>query len=624
MLLALLGTLTLSAPAVGVDAGAAANTASTPTATATATNAASKNDAPCADRNPLKNLYWGDLHVHTSYSLDAYTVNTRGDPGDAYRFARGEAEGPVGYAHPAKLDPPLNFTAVTDHSEFLNVVDGCVVDESDKNDMRSTPYCSKLRDKDSKGEAMLAGLALLQLASPYPLEPLVCRGSDQRKVRCDAHERTAWDHEQAFAEAAYQRCKFTTFKAYEWTAQNGRANLHRNVIFSGSNVPAMPADFIHFPGALQLWKELDRTCKPSEGCDVLTIPHNSNASYGRMWETIESAEAVPYMARYQTLVEIFQHKGNSECIPGSPLADPMCSYEIVAGSFLNAALGRKETGPVGAAGYVRDGLAQGLSYQAKHGGVGGINPVMLGIIGSTDTHNATPGNVREETWPGHAGNTDATPEGRLTKTPMFNPGGITGVWAEENTRESIFAALKRRETYGTSGPRIAVRFLVVPDLASDEEAAKLCADPSFPQQALNKGGVPMGGLFAAKKKPYLFALAQKDKTDLDSIDFVKLSAQPDGTPQVSVKRVQLEGAQQQHTCVYWSDPAFDASKPTLYMARVFEQPTWRWSHNDCAANPKASPDCDPKKTAEAGGLDVKIQERAWTSPVYLRLDTGTH
>lgn len=572
----------------------------------------------CPGYNPLRNLYWGDLHVHTSYSLDAFTAGTRADPTSAYAFARGRTSIQIASGserpHPetATIDRPLDFLAVTDHSEWLGVIEECVLDP--KNDGYNNLYCKAFRDQDSKFQLLATSFAMVPLSQTPPQFSVLCRGTDTRRARCLAGMKSAWEREQAATDAAYDRCHFSTFKAYEWTGQDNRANLHRNVIFSGDKVPEQPFDFIRYPQPLDLWKALAASCKESEGCDVITIPHNSNASYGKMWNTIESAEALPLMQRYQTLVEIFQHKGGSECLPGDPLADPACDFEIVPGSFIDVGVfGRVAKTPVGGPGYVRDGLAQGLSYEAQHQ----INPLVMGVIGSTDTHSATPGNVKEAGWPGHFGRLDDSPAGRLGKNRFFNPGGITGVWAEENTRESLFAALKRRETYGTSGPRIAVRFYEVSGLADDAAAQALCADASFPKRILDAGGVTMGGVFKSSGKPYLFALALKDETDLASIDIIKLASDATGKVSLGVKTFPLSGTGRNKACVFYRDDAYDPAQPTLYYARVLEEPTWRWSHYDCLADPKANPElCDPAKSVGDYGLNIKVQERAWTSPVF--------
>jgi hypothetical protein len=573
----------------------------------------------CTDYNPLKNLYWGDLHTHTSYSLDAFAAGTRADPQTAYAFARGRTSIQLASGsqrpHPAtaRIDRPLDFLAVTDHSEWLGVMEECTLDP--KNAGYHDIYCNGLRNQDSLAQLIDTGISMIPLSQKPPVDSLFCRITEGRRARCLDAQKSAWTREEAATEAANDRCKFTTFKAYEWTGQDGRGNLHRNVIFSGDKVPERPFDFVRYPTAVDLWKALASGCQEREGCDVITIPHNSNASYGKMWNTIESADALPLMQRYQTLVEIFQHKGASECLPGDPLADPTCDFEIVPGSFIDVGVFGKVVKGVGGPGYVRNGLAQGLSWDATHS----VNPLAMGFVGATDTHNGTPGNVKEQGWPGHFGRVDDTPAGRLGNNRFFNPGGITGIWAEENTRESLFGALKRRETYGTSGTRLAVRFYEVSDVADDAAAAALCEDPSFPKRILEAGGVPMGSSFQAAKKPYLFVLALKDETDLASIDVVKLSSDAAGKGQLDLKAFPLSGTSKSKACVYYRDDAYDPGRPTLYYARVFEAPTWRWSHYDCLADPEANPKkCDPKLTVADEGLNVQVQERAWSSPVFAR------
>jgi hypothetical protein len=569
--------------------------------------------ARCPDYNPLKNLYWGDLHTHTSYSFDAYVAGTRADPRDAYRFARGT---PVDVASGAKtkgprtqIDRPLDFLAVTDHSEYLNVISECVL--GDPSGHYDAPFCKAFRDQGSSAQKAALADTLVQLARIHPAGPLLCLGSEARVEACMNGERSAWKRMQEATAAAYDRCRFTSLNAFEWTAQTATNNTHRNVIYAGDKVSSLPIDYIRFPDALSLWRELSRSCRSDEGCDAITIPHNSNASHGAMWASASEDAALPYMQRYQTLVEIFQHKGNSECYPGDKLSDPNCDFEILKGGFLNAVFGIPDLGGSGASGYVRSGLAQGLVAYGKKG----KNPLKMGIIGSTDTHDATPGNVKESTWPGHMGAKDDTPAKRLDSgSSALNPGGITGVWAEQNTREGIFASLKRREVYGTSGPRIALRFYVVPGLDGDSAAQALCDDPSFPTRLLAAGGLPMGATLRDGHKPYVFVFAMKDEASLSQVEILKLWSDPKDEPHAEVHAIPLAGAAQARACVFFGDPAFDPRRPSLYYARVLEEPTWRWTHYDCATDPKANPKgCDPNN---AQGLDVKIQERAWSSPVF--------
>jgi hypothetical protein len=577
------------------------------------------SDGPdCPNKNPLGNLYWGDLHVHTSFSFDAFLGGNRSDPAAAYAFAKGKTQIPIAAADPstinATIDRPLDFNAVTDHSEFLSVTGECYVEETM---FGQKPFCqsfNKVGTPDQQG--LFLGLGL-QLVAPHPSQPTLCNGSAQDSQDCVTGETEAWHRVQQAAADAYDRCSFTTLVAYEWTAQTGGVNLHRNVVFGTDKVPSLPESYLDYPTPLELWRALERDCKKEDGCDVITIPHNSNASDGKMWNDVQDPEAIPYMERYQTLVEMYQHKGNSECLPGDALSDPECAFEQLTSNFIQQIAGVPPQ-PIthGGPGMVRNGLAQGLELQASTG----QNPLALGIVGATDTHNATPGNVKEDTWPGHVGLKDDTPAGRLS-LPDFGPGGITGVWAPQNTRTEIFAALKRRETFATSGPRIAVRFYASTAIASDADAQAACDDPGFPAVLVSKGGMPMGSMLKSGGAPYLFVAAMQDATPLDAIDVIKLSS--DGTAAAqAIHHVDLADASRAHACIFWRDPDFDAKRATLYYARVFEQPTWRWSHYACqsvdaGAGAGDAGDGGASCATDAGTPnDVKIRERAWTSPLW--------
>ena len=261
-------------------------------------------------------------------------------------------------------------------------------------------------------------------------------------------------------------CQFTSLVGYEWTYSVG-GTLHKNVIFATDQVPPAPLDSNAYPSQEALWHGLDQQCRGDAGCEALTIPHNSNLSNGLAFSLPPGLEA--QAARYQRLVEVFQHKGGSECFydanPDAGAPEPTCDFEYAGGRAGNA--NQPES-------YVRYGLTQGLVR-----GAAGVNPYMLGFIASTDDHNGLPGNTREDTWPGHAGRFDDTPALRLDPPTIQdrlyrNPGGLAVAWAEQNTRPAIFAALRRRETYGTSGTRLLVRFYQT--WSTDDP----CADPEFP------------------------------------------------------------------------------------------------------------------------------------------------
>lgn len=545
--------------------------------------------------HPEKNVYWGDLHVHTSYSIDSFLFANRNDPAAAYAFARGETSLPIASGADgtatATIDAPLDFAAVTDHSEFLTITAQCQLGSPGNEDL-----CTEVNDQGSVQQAAQIATLMARLAAADPPALPGCV-TPQNMQQCVEAAQSAWQKTQEAAAAAYAPCAFTSLVAYEWTATTGGSNLHRNVIFSSGVVPDVPFDYINYPTALELWQALDAGCKAEDGCDVVTIPHNSNLSDGIMWDTADDPDPITrdYMARYQRLVEIYQHKGASECAAGGALADDECSFEDADDS----------DPAVAAPGYVRNGLAKGLMIQQG----GGANPLTMGIVGATDTHNGTPGYVAEEGWNGHAGNTDETVDLRLNQEG-FGPGSVTGVWAHENTREEIFAALKRRETYATSGPRIVVRFYVL-DQVDPQAAQALCADPDFPRALLEAGAAPMGAEVAGMTSPTFFVAGGAAGTPLDRLDIVRIGLDDIGEPAMHLETFDLDRDEQMSFCRAWSESAsFAAERPWLYYVRLLQAPTPRWSALDCQSAPDHTTCSDP-------AVPTAIRERAWTSPIFL-------
>ena len=555
----------------------------------------------CSDRNPLKNAYFGDMHAHTAYSLDAYSFSTRNTPFDAYAFARGKTlqvagASPDGGGPTTTIERPLDFLAITDHSEWLAATYGCGTDLSGTPFDPQSPYyadptCDLIRSTDPATQSkVFANLG------PYTRD--LCEAG-----ACGPVIQSAWQSEQQAAASAYVPCKFTSFVAYEWTRAIAGATLHKNVIFASSSVPAAPLDSRNYATQADLWNGLEAQCTADAGCAALTIPHNSNLSQGQAFVMAPGLEGLS--AKYQRLIEIFQHKGGSECFYDPTAdggADPECNFEYLGGV----------TEPNDRASYVRSALYQGIARD------GGANPFMMGFIGSTDDHNGAPGNTREDTWPGHAARLDDSPERRLAPPPDgglgvrvgHNPGGLAVAWAEENTRESIFAALERRETYATSGTRILVRFF------QTWSAADPCTDPNFPAQLVAAGASPMGGTFGAAPAgasgvPRFVVYAWKDKTDLARVDVVKLWYDAAGQPHETIAHDVIPPGAGGSRCYVWQDPDFTPG-PTVYYARVLENPTPRWSMLDCAN----APTIDPVACADGGALNVTIQERAWTSPIW--------
>ena len=605
----------------------------------------------------MRRPFFGDLHVHTARSWDAYGFGTRMIGADAYRFARGEAvdlpplDGSGRGTRRVQLARPLDFTAVTDHSEFIAEVHACL-DPTSK--VYGASACQVYREANFASQAVF-GISLIPKA-PERL-PALC-GS--QGIDCAALAGDIWGQMKQEAEDVYDRtatCSFTSFVAYEWTGATGIASLHRNVIFRNDDTPPRPISYYEASSPEGLWQALREQCQQAGGrCDVLAIPHNSNLSNGNMFVIETSApggadelrERARQRIAMEPLMEIFQHKGDSECrnglsgFIGAP--DELCNWEKVEpfdqpttdcgdGSGFGGVIGTG-LGCRSARDYARGALLAGLQQEDRIG----VNPFELGFIASTDTHNADPGNVEESTFPGHQALDDSTPELRLAPPTatngeiLNNPGGLAGVWAEENSRDALFAALRRRETFGTSGPRIAPRFF-----GGWRYAADACSAPDLVSKGYAQG-VPMGGELphrpgeAAAPTFVVSALGDPDHAPLERLQIVKGWVDADGAghyqtfdiapdspggASVNPDTCETSGTGASSLCARWVDPSFDPSKPAYYYARVVENPTCRWSTFQCNALPadQRPPTCsDPR-------IPRTIQERAWTSPIWYRPDT---
>lgn len=590
----------------------------------------------CDDFDPQRNLYWGDLHVHTAYSFDAWLHDVRVDPDAAYRFAQGE---PVGLpplderGNPTQIvqiDRPLDFAAVTDHAEFLAEVDACTTPGSAAYD---TTLCIDYR-ANQNGALVTFGL---QLGLPAPTRfPEICGPG---VVDCPARAEEVWqrtiDAAQAHHDATPQ-CRFTTFVGYEWSGMQALSNLHRNVIFRGAEVPTRPLSYYEAPSAQALWDALRAECLEGlPGCDVLAIPHNPNWSNGKLFRVEytgrgSEAEQAAARAAMEPLMEVFQHKGDSECIDGLSgvlgAPDELCAFEkLRVPPYDDCMDGVGSNGMVGSGclsrrDYLRGALLEGLREQQRLG----VNPFQLGVIASTDTHNGTPGAVSEDAFVGHVGREEGDALARLTGEvpagPRNGPGGLVAVWATENSRDAIFDALRRREAYGTSGPRMAVRVFGGAALPED-----LC-ERGDPIALADAAGVPMGGVLpAGEQAPRLLVSALRDPEglplqraqvikgwiDRGGLAHVEVydAAGGDNGATVDPVTCEPEGAGADSLCAVWTDPAFDPGVPAYYYVRVVENPRCRWSTFDC----QALGDAAPPVCAE---LPAAIQERAWTSPIW--------
>jgi hypothetical protein len=590
----------------------------------------------CDTYTPLRRPFFGDTHVHTTHSQDASTQDTRLRPRDAYRFARGEPLGiqPHDDAGASQrtvaLDRPLDFAMVTDHAEQIGEVHICKTPGAPGYD---SFVCHVYRAAPRTAFYLMNG-AYAFAEGRWDF----CGAAGEH---CAEAARTVWDDIRDAAEEAYDRsaaCAFTSFVAYEWTAGGG-AHLHRNVIFRNERVPALPISKMETgSAAVELWRRLDAECRDGQpGCEALTIPHNSNLSHGLAFSSSVlpgepiRAEEIAYRIRYDRLVEVMQHKGDSECALAPGASDEDCGFESVAPAGALPWSERPQPAPVD---YVRSALLRGLRLDRELG----ANPLGFGLIASTDTHLGTPGLVSERGHPGHGGAGKSSAEGVPPGLPddlEFNPGGLAVLWAEENSRDALFEAMLRREAYGTSGTRPTLRFFGGWEYPDD-----LCTGSDI-AAAGYAGGVPMGGVLApapsadAAPRFVLAALRDPLAAPLSRIEIVKgwlsgdaleerVIAVAGGASDADVDLATCEprGAGHAQLCSVWSDPDFDPSAPAFYYARVLDNPTCRWSQWACV---DAGVDCGDPSTITEGFESCcapehrkTIQERAWSSPIWYR------
>ncbi|MFP6654345.1 MAG: DUF3604 domain-containing protein [Myxococcota bacterium] len=591
----------------------------------------------CSDRTPLRRPFFGDLHVHTARSQDASTQDTRVTPAEAYQFAKGAALGIQPFdaegnaLRRVQLDRPLDFAAVTDHANQLGEVHICQTPGQPGHD---SLVCRLYR--------RYPRIAFFVMNARYSLYQSRWGFCGEDGSDCLAAAGIVWDEHRLAAKEAYDRsarCSFTTFVAYEWTAAvDGPGHLHRNVLFRNERVPELPISVMETgPMAIHLWNRLDRECRDGQpGCEALTIPHNSNWSKGstftsavRLHEEIGLEEA-EIRARYDRLVEIMQHKGESECalVPG--VTDEGCAFEKAP----NAHRRPFSEAEVKAVNFARDALKRGLALEQSLGN----NPLKFGLIGSTDTHLGTPGLVMERGFKGHGGAGKPANEaltGGFSDVTSLNPGGLAVLWAEENTRDALFEAMLRKEAYGTSGTRPALRFFGGWEIDGDACAA---ADPAAIGYAQ---GVPMGGDLPrsahSSEAPNFLVSASRDPhpngADLQRIEIIKgwvedgsqhervfnVAGGPNGAD-VDLSSCERRGTGRTNLCSVWQDPDFDPELPAFYYARLLENPSCRWTQWACV---DAGVRCDEPETIGAGfeaccsdELPKAIQERAWSSPIW--------
>lgn len=623
-LAAALSALSVDAPVAQVsNAGAPAS----PTAVAAGLLGAGRTSGYNADRN----AYFGDLHVHTQLSFDAYIFNVRASPDDAYRYARGEAiRHAMGY-DVRLTDAPLDFMAVTDHAEYLGVLPAM---NDPNHPLSQVPYARDLFSSDIQqilaafqriGGSVRDGQYLPELSDPAP-------------------RAAAWRATIDAAERYNEPGRFTAFIGYEYTSAPGGRNLHRNVIFRGSRAPDLPFSALESQNPEDLWSWMDGL--RARGLEALAIPHNSNGSDGTMFaRTLWDGRPLDRTGaeqriRNEPLVEITQVKGTSETHPALSPNDEWSNFEIMP-----TYIGTPQPVTVFDGGYVRRALEQGLLFEETIG----ANPFEFGFIGSSDTHNGA-GPVEEDHYFGKVGVTDGTAERRSSVPPggrrtwegyeppenvarfsTWGASGLAGVWAEENTRESIYAALRRRETFATTGPRIRVRFFAGFDYPENILQRRDLVSVAYQR------GAPMGGSLIARnnRAPRFIVWAVRDPHAawLDRVQIVKGWVENGETRERVFDVACSDGLTvdpQTHRCpsngatvdaaicavsenrgavelrTLWTDPTYDARQRAFYYVRVLENPTCRWSTWDAIrAGVQPSPE-----------LPLFIQERAWSSPIW--------
>lgn len=575
-----------------------------------------------------RRAFFGETHVHTSWSFDAYIFgNHLTGPGDAYNYAKGQTiKHPLGYD--IQITTPLDWMGVTDHSEYAGVVR---LSNDPSSPISKLPIAEKLVVRDPAdiqriylwlGGSMIEGKPIADLVKPEISD-------------------TVWQANNKAADEANEPGKFTAFCSYEWTSTPNFRNMHRNIFFKDcAKVPKAPFSALDSEVPSDLWAWMDK--QRQDGNELLAISHNANVSGGLMYPTEVDMTGRPIdrawaeaRSRNELLTEMKQIKGASEAHPLLSPSDEFASFEI-----LNFLLGNPENAFVTLGGsYIRQAFKDGIAMQQSEG----YNPYKMGVVGGSDSHNSGVPYRQENFYGGHA-RLDGTTKERMgghnftgLDVRFENPAGLTGIWAEENTRASLFEAMQRKETFATSGPRMQIRFFGGWNLSRDLATREDWVTASYAQ------GVPMGGDLPAPTEPtrsgttiphfVVWALKDPSAANLDRIQIVKGwsrngqsfekiydvvwsdDRKPDpvtgkvppigstvdiasATYDDSTGKTELIGT--------WSDPDFDPSLDAFYYARALAVPTPRWTTIQ-AAELGISP---PEMVA------ATVQERAWSSPIW--------
>jgi hypothetical protein len=595
-----------------------------------AAKAFAKAFSPYANRNYPTRVFWGDQHVHTGWSADAGGFGCTLGPEEALRFARGE-QVMSSAAGPAKLSRPLDWIAVTDHSDGA----GTIFEIRDGNpSLMADPQIKKWHDMMAAGKGVDAASEIIVAQSNKRLPAAM---KDPKLAR------SIWQRNTAIMEKYNEPGRFTAFIGYEWTSNAGGGdNLHRNVIYRDGKALAdqvTPMTTFDSENPEDLWKWM-ADWERKTGGSLLAIPHNGNLSNGKMFAlhtflgnplTREWAEA---RARWEPMYEITQMKGDGETQPTLSPNDEFAAFERwdkanLAGVAKKPGMLERE--------YARQALKEGLKLEQRLG----ANPFKFGFAAGTDTHTGLTTAEEDNFFGKHTG-VEPSPhriEHAVIKTPEINvlgwqmaAAGYSGVWATENTRESLWDALKRKEAYGTTGPRITVRFFGGWDFDAKDAQTRLPAEAGYAK------GVPMGGDLTkapAGKSPTFLVAAAKDPLsgNLDRYQIVKGWMAADGTLHEKVHDVAWSGNRKPgangklpdvgntvdienatwtnsigapELIAVWKDPDFDPAVRAVYYGRVIEIPTPRWTAYDA----KRFQIKMPKE------VPMTVTERAYTSPIW--------
>ncbi len=573
------------------------------------------------DKN--KNVYFGNLHIHTSWSFDGYTNGSVTEPDDAYRWAQGESIPGGGDGTPLKVKIPLDWYAVSDHAEWMGMFK-MMGDPS--TEISKLDFAKRVTSKDQAVAFKAFGDFLYDFSTGGPLskEPLFSDPIIMKSV---------WKEIVETADKHNKPGEFTTFPAFEWSSNPNTRNLHRVVLFKNSeNIPELAYSSLNSTRPEDLWKWMEQSRE--EGATLLAIPHNGNASDGLMF-SLNDSDGNPISKAYsekrmrnEPLYEISQIKGTSEAHPDLSPNDEFANFELW--DYTLAATAERPTNRKGS--YLRQALLDGIRIESEGNG----NPFKYGIIGDSDSHNSA-ASIEEDNYTGKFGmENDAShrlngvpgfPQQNNQQLREFSSGGLAGIWAEENTREAIYNAMLRKETFGTSGTRMKVRFFG--SFNFDENS--ISNDDWLTTAYAN--GVPMGSdLTNPNNNAPTFivqALKEANGANLDRVQIIKGWVDANGETQEKIYDVALSDDRKEgsisvgntvdlKTAKYsntigavqffttWTDTEFDATQNAFYYVRVIEIPTPRWSTYDAVTLGI------PVRT----DIPSTIQERGWSSPIW--------